>query len=249
MFLCSIWQIYSCVRAEFYPYWVSLSACWRSKTNSLLWWLNTPTPQTSLVHLWGTGNIPALGFPPARPQAGIPMLWDLSPLQVRLTHSASWGIKELCQSRASFATSEHHVCWRCKIAEEFNNRSFQNVHHECTKDSPKWVSSWPGELSGWEITSGYSAFAFHLLRLFPRWLTWAKAVGVSLPSLRQLCSARVGAHLEGLPVMTSDTLPHLGILYEEALGPSILAESPHPHPTPQTSATSCLGGLMLEVQA
>lgn len=36
-------------------------------------------------------------------------------------------------------------------------------------------------------------------------------------------------------MMTSDTLPHLGILYEEALGPSILAESPHPHPTENIS--------------
>lgn len=123
------------------------------------------------------------------------------------------GIKKLCQGQASFATSEHHVCWHCKIAEEFNKRSFQNVHCECTKDSPKWVSSWPGELSGWEITSKYSAFAFpvHPARLLrPLTGTWTKAADISLSSGRQL--GPVSSHLKGLPVLMSDALPNFGIL-------------------------------------
>lgn len=75
----------------------------------------------------------------------------------------------------------------------------------------------------------------------------AKAAGISLSSGKQLGS--VNSHLEGLPVLMSDaTPPQLwhSVIYEEVLAPSILAGTPTLHQTP---ATSCLGALMLEVQA
>ena len=158
------------------------------------------------------------------------------------------GIKKLCQGQASFATSEHHVCWHCKIAEEFNKRSFQNVHCECTKDSPKWVSSWPGELSGWEITSKHSAFAFpvrpaRLLRPLP-WVTHMDKGSRHLPLLSSVREFTLGG-TSCVDVWCPPQLWH-SIIYEKVLAPSILAGTPTLHQTP---ATSCLGSLMLEVQA
>lgn len=166
------------------------------------------------------------------------------------------GIKKLCQGRASFATSEHHVCWHCKIAEEFNKRSFQNVHSECTKDCPKWVSSWPGELSGWEITSKYSDFAFPVclaLLLCPLpGMTHMDKGSRHLPLLRQ--AARSSELTLGgtsrVDVWRPHPCPRLqlwhSVIYKEVLAPSILAGTPT---LCQTPATSCLGALMLEVQA
>ena len=145
------------------------------------------------------------------------------------------GIKKLCQGQASFATSEHHVCWHCKIAEEFNKRSFQNVHCECTKDSPKWVSSWPGELSGWEITSKHSAFAFpvrpaRLLRPL-QWVTHMDKGSRHLPLLSSVQWVHTCRDFLCWCLILSPTLA----FYHIRRGPGPIHPCRNPHSPPNTS--------------
>lgn len=68
----SIWQSNSYASAESFPHWV-LSASLQSKTGFLLLWSSPPPyPKACPVHLWGTGNILAPGFPPLKHQDGHP---------------------------------------------------------------------------------------------------------------------------------------------------------------------------------
>lgn len=127
---------------------------------------------------------------------GILILWDLSPLRVCLTHSASWRIKELCQSQGLIC----HFRASCLLTLQNSRRIWQQVFSDCSSWMHKGQSQ-VGQQLAWKAFRVRNHICVSSL-LFPLWLKWEKAE--MAPS--EAASSCKGGCYGSLPVMASDTI-------------------------------------------